>query len=345
MTDLLDLLEDVSAETPCGICLEYDPAYLELAKNIQGKPEDSFTGEKAQQPNWRDIQTQALSLLKRSKDLQVVLYLLRALIHLEGVTGFRDGLKLLVGLVEKYWGEIHPVLDPEEGLDSTARVNIIEELSHFDTVLMPLNLVSLVDSKTLGRFCLRDVNIATDKIEAPLGVSKTDVNTIKAAFQDAAPETLAVNYQSLSEAITLLQQLDNTVTDKVGVGNGPDLSATEILLKEMCHVFDQYAPARIMGDVDILENGDINGQQISTTPTDLRQQVSLGVITSRQDVLNALDLICKYYVNHEPSSPVPIFLQRAKHLVSSDFMQIVENLLPDAVSQLKIIKGPDPDSN
>jgi len=102
MVDWLDLLNEISSEKPCGEYLEYDAAYLELAKNIEGKPEDPLTGEKAQPPVWRDIQKETLSLLQRTKDLQVVLYLLRAWIHLEGVVGLRNGLKLLDGLLEKY---------------------------------------------------------------------------------------------------------------------------------------------------------------------------------------------------------------------------------------------------
>ena len=47
MDGLTNLLEDISADSPCGECLEYDPDYLELAKNILGKPEDPITGENA----------------------------------------------------------------------------------------------------------------------------------------------------------------------------------------------------------------------------------------------------------------------------------------------------------
>jgi type VI secretion system protein ImpA len=346
MTELLALLNEVSAEAPCGGYLEYDPAYLELAKNIVGKIEDPITGEKAQPPNWRDIQKQSLALLQRSKDLQVVLYLLRSLIHLDGVEGFRDGLALLEGLLVKYWENIHPALDPDDGFDPTARVNIIEELSHFETVLRPLTLVPLVDSKALGRFCLRDVHIATDKMDVPEGVTKPDINIIKAAFLDITPETMTASYQALNESANLLKQLDNLVTDKVGIGNGPDLSAAQALLKEMMHVFDQYAPAGFTTGESVADDiGDAGGQQASNTSSVVRQQAGVGAINTRQDVLKTLDLLCKYYADHEPSSPVPILLQRAKHLVTSDFMQIVQNLLPDAVSQLEFFKGPDPDSN
>jgi type VI secretion system protein ImpA len=58
-----------------------------------------------------------------------------------------------------------------------------------------------------------------------------------------------------------------------------------------------------------------------------------------------LDLICKYYKDVEPTSPVPMLLNRAKYLVTADFMQIIQNLLPDGLTQLEQIKGPDPEAD
>lgn len=344
MADLLTLLEDVSPENPCGDYLEYDPAYLELGKNIQGKPEDPITGEKAQPPNWRDMQKASLAILQQSKDMQVAVYLLRALINLEGLLGFRDGLKLLHGLLEKYWDDLHPVLDPEDDLDPTTRVNILEELSNFDSVLWPLTLAALVDSKMVGRYSLRDYHLATDKAETPEGATKPDVNSIRAAFMDVPEETVTASYQAINECIHLVQQMDAFVGEKVGIENGPDLSALSSLLKEMRYVFDQYAETGGgEGEEPAGDEESAAGEPASGNAS--RKASAVGGIGSRQDVLRTLDLICKYYRENEPSSPVPILLERAKKLVTADFMQIVQNLLPDGMSQLEQIKGPDPESD
>jgi type VI secretion system protein ImpA len=344
MADLLDLLNEISSENPCGDHLEYDPAYLDLAKNIVGKPEDPITGEKAQPPNWRDIQKEALALLRRTKDLQIVLYLLRALIPLEGILGFRDGLKLLYDLLEKYWESIHPVLDPDDDLDPTTRVNIIEELGNFDSVLRPLSLAALVDSKSAGRFALRDIHIATDKAEAPEGAVKPEVSMIKAAFLDAPEETVTATYRAITDCISLVQQLDALVGGKVGIENGPDLSGLVSLLKEMRYAFDQFAETGVT-ESDGLSGDDEQAAGESGSASASRKSTAVGAIGSRQDVLKTLDLICKYYAENEPSSPVPMLLQRAKYLVTADFFEIVQNLLPDGLTQLHQIKGPDPEAD
>ena len=56
-------------------------------------------------------------------------------------------------------------------------------------------------------------------------------------------------------------------------------------------------------------------------------------------MIKALDLICDYYRENEPSSPVPLILQRAQRLVNKDFMTIMTDLTPDALKQLQIITG------
>jgi type VI secretion system protein ImpA len=89
---------------------------------------------------------------------------------------------------------------------------------------------------------------------------------------------------------------------------------------------------------------------ISTTPSNAgvdgkdeqmnnsTQNIS-GEITSRADVTRELDKLCEYFQKYEPSSPIPLLLQRAKRLVSKDFMEIMKDLVPDGVSQAKNIAG------
>ncbi len=55
----------------------------------------------------------------------------------------------------------------------------------------------------------------------------------------------------------------------------------------------------------------------------------------------SLDRLLQYYARHEPSSPLPILLQRAKKLVNADFATIVRDLIPDGWSQFENLRGPE----
>ena len=68
----------------------------------------------------------------------------------------------------------------------------------------------------------------------------------------------------------------------------------------------------------------------------------MDAIHDRQDVIRSLDLICSYYKQNEPGSPVPLLLKRARQLVDKSFMEIIQDLVPDSAGKLKtLISGTD----
>jgi len=65
-----------------------------------------------------------------------------------------------------------------------------------------------------------------------------------------------------------------------------------------------------------------------------------GEIRSPEDVIRVLDKIVDYYRRAEPSSPVPLLVNRAKKLVRKSFMEIIQDLTPESVRQIEVISGP-----
>lgn len=348
MADLSHLLVDISPDAPCGADLEYDNTRIMLNTAIQGTPEDQFSGQKYEAPNWREVQKQTLELLKKSKDLQLILYLIRTLIQLEGICGFRDGLNLLDKSIQNYWDCIFPLLDPDDG-DATQRLNILEELCSHELLLTPLSLTYLVEAKSIGRFNLREIHYATDKQTPPADTQKPDLNIVKAVFAEIETEKLCIQYQAITESIQLLQQIESTVAEKVsGLGNGVNLEAIKSLLKEMRFYFEQFADSKLntVNDEDLKEDDELDDQPDESLKKRNKSTVyQAAQISSRHDVIKTLDLLCQYYAEHEPSSPVPILLQRAKILATASFMEIMQNLVPDALAQIQQLKGPESGSN
>ncbi|MGH8444674.1 MAG: type VI secretion system protein TssA, partial [Solimonas sp.] len=64
-----------------------------------------------------------------------------------------------------------------------------------------------------------------------------------------------------------------------------------------------------------------------------------GPVRGIQDIVVRIDEICAYYIRHEPSSPVPLLLERAKRLVGKDFLAIVEDLAPAGLSEARAMRG------
>jgi type VI secretion system protein ImpA len=340
--DINALLQDISPDQPCGEYLQDSAEFFALESKRQGTPEDIFAKRPAMPPNWKEVRGDAIKLLGQTHDLRIALALAQALIHTDGLLGLRDGLALLRGMVENYWDGLYPNLDPEDHNDPTERFAILGTLCDFNEVLQPVVSANIVESPKVGRFSLRHWRIATGKLPAPKPPEQApEVSTIQAAFTDAPLDSLKTLHGAVSQSIADATQIEAFATDQAtGNSQGPNLSALVSVLREIRHLLDEQLAARGETEVSTEETDnelDQTGQPASATtqsPTG-----KLGAINSRQDVARALDLICEYYARCEPSSPVPLLLQRAKKLAFKDFMEIIRELAPDGLSQIQVITG------
>jgi len=64
-----------------------------------------------------------------------------------------------------------------------------------------------------------------------------------------------------------------------------------------------------------------------------------GAIQSRQDAVRALDAMAEYFRRNEPSSPIPLFVERAKRLVAKDFLEVLADIAPDALAVARSAGG------
>ena len=340
--DIETLLAEISTDEPSGPDLEYDAAFSELERSAEGTPErqvgDSILP--AEEPDWKSVKKLGVELLSRSKDLRIALLLSRALLSLDGLPGFRDGLLLLGGLVERYWPTVHPQLDPDDDNDPTMRVNILASLCAQDGILRELWYAPLVSSRALGRFSLRDLAIASGEVSAAEGdEAPPTMSAIDAAFMDADVESLQETSTALQQSIEQVRAMEEFVTEQVGTGNAASLAEVVKRLDEARVVVDDRLARRgaaVEGEGDVAgeAGGEPGGEGAAS-----KARIS-GEIGSREDVIRTLDKVIQYYMRQEPSSPVPILVERAKRLATMDFLEIIKNLAPDGMTQVELIRGP-----
>lgn len=331
-----ELLKPISDDAPCGEDLSYDPALQELETLALGKPETQFSA--AEPPNWKELRSRSLELFARSKDLRIAMTIASASLELDGLPGFRESLSLIKGLLEKYWPTVYPQLDPADDNDPLQRMNIVASMAmpigtYGDSVRMleRLRRTPLCDSVQMGRYSLADILRA----ETGTGLSgdKPEVSMaqIDAAFRDSKQEKLGEIYRILSDCITLVQGIDESITLTVGAKQAPDLTP---LSSELIAMRSRVAP--------FIKSGTVPAVTSTTEAHEGAAQPAFsleGEINSREDVLKLLERICQYYDRSEPSSPVPLMLKRAARLAEMDFMQIIHDLSPDAISQIRTITG------
>lgn len=341
--ELEALLSDVAADTPCGEDLEYDPLFAEMEKLAQETPERQYgdTIIPAEPPDWRGVKKAALSLLERTRDLRVAVYLARALLQSDGFPGFAEGLALVEGLIERYWDGVYPLLDPDDDNDPTLRINTIVALCDSETTLRDLRETPLVSSRAIGRFSLRDVQVATGVL-TPVAGDDEELPTqsrLDAAFQDADLEVLQATAEAIADARDRVERIEATLTDQVGVTQAPDMSDLTGVLKEVRQVLTEQLQRRGVSATGETEGQGESEDGVASGVAATGQRLVVGDIASREDVIRMLDKICDYFSRYEPSSPVPFLLKRAKNLVTKDFMEIMLDLAPGGTEQANLIFG------
>jgi type VI secretion system protein ImpA len=335
------LLREISAEQPGGADLEYDPAFSELTRIAQRKPEQQFgdTIIPAEEPDWRAVEKAAIALFGRTKDLRVGVQLAMAAIRTAGYDGFESALAVMRGLVERYWDSVHPVLDPEDDNDPTARVNVIVSLADRSACLTPLRETPIVESRAVGKFSLRDVEASATHVSDEPRPGIVSGSTIDAAFLDAPLEGLRERLDKIRASIGHVKAIEMAVTDQVGVGNAPNLEDLVRALNDAAKVLSERVARREAGEAPVAEIGANTAAAIGAGGAAAPVSSAPGRISSRADVIKALDRICDYYLQAEPASPVPILLDRARRLVDKNFIELLEDLVPAGADQFQVFRG------
>jgi type VI secretion system protein ImpA len=332
--DVPALLEPVRSESPCGPELDYSPLYLEASRALEGSPDAQYgdTHIAAIEPDWKRVKAATLELLAGSHDLRLAVWLTRALVALHGVAAVADGLALIEGLLARFWDELHPQLDADDENDPTARINILLSLDDRAAFVRELRWAPLMVSERHGRVRLHDIESATNDPDTTpasgVGGTALEPAAIEAAFADAALEDVLTLDDALARAMSSLARIDTRVTDRVGQGRWASLPAlARVLQRARRAVSAQLArhPASIERAAESAE----------TAHAPASAQVASDRIVSRDDVVRTLDRLCGYYAAAEPSSPVPMLLQRARRLVGMDFAALIADLTPAGVDEAK----------
>ena len=335
--NLEPLLAPVSDESPAGPDLEYDPEFLALERAAAPKAERAVGDavKAAEEPDWEKVTELSEAILQRSKDLRPAVHLTTAWMRSSGMPGWCAGLALVRGLLEQFWDTVHPQLDAEDDNDPTMRVNAVVPLSDLQSVLGYFRTTPFVQSPRMGRFTLRDLRIAngTLKLTTPAEGPEPSLTEMEACCMDCSEEELVQTTAAISESLEHAKAIDALFTDRVGT-MGPDFKNLLSDIYELKKFLDPQLARRLPAEASSDEAGE--GGAEGGAPGAARAS---GPISGPQDVMRRLDEICDYYTRCEPSSPVPLLLRRAQRLVGMDFMDLLRDLAPGGISELRVVSG------
>jgi type VI secretion system protein ImpA len=159
---------------------------------------------------------------------------------------------------------------------------------------------------------------------------------IQAALRGTPPEKLREAYDAIVEAEVAAKELDSILTKTVGASRTVSFDALAATLKDL-----QKALAPHVGSASVAEQGAApppQGAAAAGQSSASGAGIS-GEIRSREDALRVLDQVSEFFRRTEPSSPVPLLLKRARRLVNLNFVELLNDLSPDSLAQIRTIAG------
>lgn len=345
------LLAPVSEAAPCGTNIrdDFSPAspYFKLrdsrhAARAAERRADTEGESPALLPEWRAILDIAPKVLvERSKDLEVTVWLIEALVRTQGFAGLRDGFSLARGLVEKYWSGLHSLADEEGVATKVAPLTGLNGQDAEGTLIQPLRKVPLTKRGDEGPFAVYHYDQA-------FALSQITDAAARARREQAGVVTLerftaAVNasggmfyialIEDIQESIAELDALTKALDECAGPA-APPSSAIRNALQGILDTVQRFSKDLVErarpAVAEAVPEGAVapNGSGTKSEGVDN----SMGPIRNREDALRVLLQVAEYFNKHEPHSPISTSLQEIVRRARLPFSELLAELLPDTTA-------------
>ncbi|MDR2659226.1 MAG: type VI secretion system protein TssA [Spirochaetaceae bacterium] len=348
MIEAAELATKLSGDDAAGQDLEYDPLYLAMDSLAVAVP-DSFMGDskiEGRGPDWKNLSKNCLDLWARTRDLRVAVYLTVSEAVTGGLAGLAEGLKVILFLVKELWSEFYPRLDPDDNNDPLERLNILSMLSPpVGSVNDPVMFIPRFRETRLVpslRYTLRDMLISINEIEAADG-GAVDAKLLRAEFISVPAAEIDAQSIAAKDVKSLVSELCRETDAKMGDGSMLDMSALTRDIDQIIKFYGQYSAPAAGADAPETGTGPDYSEQSAASSVPHLALLSYQA-SSRTEALLLLKKGAEYFRREEPNSPIPQLVDRALRFSEMSFIDLIEDIMPDALSRGRDILGIKPET-
>lgn len=316
MTSLEELLAPISDVSPTGEDLSFSADFDAV---VEARRADDPTLEQGEwvtdlkSADWPGVAHRCSKLLReRSKDLRLASWFAEAQMQTLSFAGLADGLRVMTGLLERYWDEVHPQV--EDG-DLEQRVgNVAWLLSNAELWVRRLPLVQ----SSQGRYGLIDFEAARNRrsdSDPGSGLSMERFDAARRETPHSFYVRLAATVPDCQEALTALEQV---VDARLGQESPSFASLREQmqLVREAAMRFAREAGVLLDGDAGSSGGGAAYAETAAapaervvhapSVPNDMNV-----AINNRREAIAQLRRVAEFFRQTEPHSPVAYLAEKA----------------------------------
>ena len=317
--DIDALVTEISEEEPSGPDL-----YGDMDRQLIEQAFDRAVGEEAStdDTDWRDVLGRIKAQGEQTRDLWLPVYFMRAGAKAGQLETVVDGSQWLARLLEDRWSDVHPQLD-EVGF--IGRKTPCESLTRPAEFLIPLRRVPLLTHERLGSFTGEDFERFADE-----GSSAENYGMYRTVIEELGFEPLEQAVEQLDGLSAAIRQIDAVLTANAEGDTATNFETTYAAILSLREALRSQLPEEEEPEAEAADDG---GEGAAGVAPAAGGKSFTGGISSRADVEKALDAICLYYERHEPGSPVPFALRRARDWINLDFMAVLEDIAPGGLGE------------
>ena len=297
--DIERILSPISADAPAGASLRHEGTYdkiREARREDDASIPQGVWERSLKVADWNLVASlSAEALEKRSKDLQIAVWLAEAWACLFGIEGAARGIEVVTGLVDRFWDTLFPEIDDD---DDEARAQILGWLD--DALAARLRAAKLGDERASITYA------DWERVGAAAGDGEVTTREGLLAKMSLVPVARWVSVRSaIREARAAARALDGAIEARAK--SARSLRRTGDVLQTMETIVSD-ALAAAGGEPEVAP-----GQPPGTPDPDGPATVSSpgGPIQSRSEAYLRLTEAADYLLRTEPHSPVPYLVKRA----------------------------------
>ena len=333
-------ISDEKSASNCGKYLKYDYIYDQI-KEFRREDDPRLTQGvwliEPKKASWNDVRKVCETALKtQTKDLQIAVWWMEAMISMYGFSGLNQGIELLYGLCDRYWNNIWPAIDIQNN-DLTARMAPFYFFTEKVSDRMLLVPLTWPEDITSNPFALSDWIAARHNLH----VKNSSGFTIK-DFQKSVTTT----------PLDFLQNIDEDINN-----SEKNLKKLENLLNELCKndspsfrvIYDHFNEIKQINTKNLTDRKKISDAEEAKRQAKLAEQAQKAALEENlvaeelnneandnnnkeeerptptiENAYSALNEIAVFLEEKQPQSPSSTLIKIASAIGKKTFQELLE---------------------
>lgn len=338
---------------PCGSDLIFSPEFDAIREARRFDDPSLAQGEwvtDVKEADWENVIRICEDILvNKSKDLRVAAWLTEARGKLGSLAGLGEGFRLLSGLSEAFWDDIHP--QPEDG-DQEQRTGVFDWLVQQTTHLIREKALthskkghfSLIDQES-ARATARNIERNPELAQEFSSASAVSLDAFDAALRDTPKSYMIEGLRDAGQLKTAMSDLQSALGQRMGE-HAPAFGPTYDALDDVSRFFRRHG-----GDVAAVPVADNEHSGVASPATAVDgkqpgsdsscQSTMAGTLTSREQAIRQLQEIAAFFRRSEPHSPVAYLADKAAKWGTMPLHEWLRTVVKDdvALSRMEELLG------